>query len=89
MKIVFFFISSGETAFNAMTIGMGWAKYPMISRIHRLDKNIPISMIYGSRVNYSISELVKEKRKGSYITVKVTHNLKFNNIAFLNLFFCR
>ncbi|XP_013874177.1 1-acylglycerol-3-phosphate O-acyltransferase ABHD5 isoform X1 [Austrofundulus limnaeus] len=40
---------SGETAFKNMTIPYGWAKRPMLERIHQVRADIPISFIYGSR----------------------------------------
>ncbi|XP_060949158.1 1-acylglycerol-3-phosphate O-acyltransferase ABHD5-like [Limanda limanda] len=40
---------SGETAFKNMTIPYGWAKRPMQERIGRIQADIPISFIYGSR----------------------------------------
>ncbi|XP_038131504.1 1-acylglycerol-3-phosphate O-acyltransferase ABHD5-like [Cyprinodon tularosa] len=40
---------SGETAFKSMTGSCGWAKRPMLQRLHQLPPDIPISIIYGSR----------------------------------------
>ncbi|XP_069504932.1 1-acylglycerol-3-phosphate O-acyltransferase ABHD5 isoform X2 [Ambystoma mexicanum] len=40
---------SGETAFRNMTVPHGWAQRPMQQRIHKMDANIPITVIYGAR----------------------------------------
>lgn len=40
---------SGEAAFHAMMEGFGWAKNPMINRLHDVRKDIPMTFIYGSR----------------------------------------
>ncbi|KAL0962096.1 hypothetical protein UPYG_G00335600 [Umbra pygmaea] len=40
---------SGETAFRNMTVPYGWAKRPMSDRIGQIQRDIPISIIYGSR----------------------------------------
>ncbi|XP_045193546.2 (Lyso)-N-acylphosphatidylethanolamine lipase-like isoform X2 [Mercenaria mercenaria] len=40
---------SGETAFKTLSLPLGWAKRPMIQRIGDIDKNLPITFIYGSR----------------------------------------
>jgi len=40
---------SGETGFMAMADYHGYAKMPMIRRINKVDNNIPIWFIYGSR----------------------------------------
>uniref|UniRef100_A0A3B4AXS5 1-acylglycerol-3-phosphate O-acyltransferase ABHD5 n=1 Tax=Periophthalmus magnuspinnatus TaxID=409849 RepID=A0A3B4AXS5_9GOBI len=40
---------SGETAFKNMTVPYGWAQRPMLQRIGRVQADIPISFIYGSR----------------------------------------
>jgi hypothetical protein len=47
---VFLFLNySGETAFKTLSLPLGWAKRPMIQRIADIDKNLPITFIYGSR----------------------------------------
>ena len=40
---------SGETAFKSLSSKFGWAKQPMILRIADIDKNLPITFVYGSR----------------------------------------
>ncbi|XP_060572020.1 (Lyso)-N-acylphosphatidylethanolamine lipase-like isoform X2 [Ruditapes philippinarum] len=42
-------VPSGETAFKTLSLPLGWAKRPMIQRIADIDKNLPITFIYGSR----------------------------------------
>lgn len=60
---------SGESVFHAMMSGFGWAKHPMVNRIDKLDKDVPITLIYGSRswVDNSAGEIIKEKRMMSYV----------------------
>ena len=42
-------IHSGETAFKTLSLPLGWAKLPMIQRIGDIEKELPITFIYGSR----------------------------------------
>ncbi|XP_044589440.1 (Lyso)-N-acylphosphatidylethanolamine lipase isoform X1 [Cotesia glomerata] len=64
---------SGESAFHAMMEGFGWAKNPMIERIHLIDDEVPITMIYGSRswVDNSAGEAIRQKREKSYVNIQV------------------
>ena len=76
-----------------MTIPYGWARHPMIYRIGSVDKNIPITMIYGSRswIDHSSGKETKERRSGCYVDVQVItgagHNVyvdqpnKFNELV--------
>ena len=40
---------SGEVAFKALHLELGYAKSPLIHRLSDLDRNIPITMIYGAQ----------------------------------------
>lgn len=40
---------SGETAFKSLAMKFGWAKKPMIARIGDIDKNLPMTFVYGSK----------------------------------------
>lgn len=64
---------SGETAFRMMTIPIGWARHPMINRIERLAKNVPVTFIFGSRswMDSGVGQQVKYMRSGSYVDVQV------------------
>lgn len=64
---------SGESAFHSMTAGFGWAKNPMVKRIEKLDKNIPITLLYGARswVDNSAGEIIKDKRADSYVQLQI------------------
>ncbi|KAF5305110.1 hypothetical protein FQA39_LY09372 [Lamprigera yunnana] len=64
---------SGESAFHSMSAGLGWAKNPMIKRIGMLDKNLPITLLYGSRswVDNSVGELIKNQRPDSYVQLQI------------------
>lgn len=62
-----------------MMHSFGWAKNPMVNRIHEMHEDVPITLVYGSKswVDHSASEIVKEKRIGSYVKVQVS---KLNKI---------
>ncbi|XP_014676752.1 PREDICTED: abhydrolase domain-containing protein 4-like [Priapulus caudatus] len=64
---------SGESAFRALTVCVGWAKNPMLQRIQEIDSRIPITMIYGSRswVDSESGWAVKDLRKDSVVDVHV------------------
>ncbi|XP_012540382.1 (Lyso)-N-acylphosphatidylethanolamine lipase isoform X1 [Monomorium pharaonis] len=64
---------SGESAFHAMMHGFGWAKNPIVKRMDKLNENIPITLLYGSRswVDNSAGETIKLHRSSSYVNVQV------------------
>ena len=64
-----FGFSSGETAFKAMMESFGWARRPMLDRIHLIRKDVPITMIYGAntRIDTSTGKKVKLQRPDSYV----------------------
>lgn len=66
-------IFRGESAFHAMMSGFGWAKNPMLNRIHELRDDKPITLLYGSRswIDKSSWDLVKEARKSSFVNTQV------------------
>lgn len=41
-------LPSGEVGFRAMAESLGWAKTPMIHRVHMLPPSLPVTMLYGS-----------------------------------------
>jgi len=41
--------ATGEQAFSQITHSIAWARKPMINRLPDLDKNIPITLMYGSQ----------------------------------------
>lgn len=55
---------SGEVGFRAMSESLGWAKRPMLQRIHLLPPSIQLSMLYGARswVDSSSGDRVVEIR---------------------------
>lgn len=67
------FTFSGEAAFHAMMSGFGWAKHPIVNRIDKLHKDVPITLLYGSRswVDNSAGEVIKEKRMDSFVNLQV------------------
>ncbi|XP_067870251.1 (Lyso)-N-acylphosphatidylethanolamine lipase-like isoform X1 [Heterodontus francisci] len=60
---------SGEAAFKVLSESFGWAKRPMLGRIHLIPKEVPITLIYGSRswIEPSSGEKVKNLRPDSYV----------------------
>lgn len=55
-----------------MTTSFGWAKHPMIQRIPELRKDIPITILRGSRswVQESSMEAIKLSRINSYVNMQ-------------------
>ncbi|KAL5021835.1 hypothetical protein ScPMuIL_000990 [Solemya velum] len=64
---------SGETGFKSLTHSFGWAKNPMIHRASDLDKEIPMTLIYGSKswVNSETGYQIKHIRSDKYVDVQV------------------
>lgn len=64
---------TGEAAFHAMSASLGWAKHPMVNRIHTLQNDVPITLLYGSRswVDNASGELIREKRPDSLVHIQV------------------
>ncbi|KAM9322384.1 (Lyso)-N-acylphosphatidylethanolamine lipase isoform 2-T2 [Pholidichthys leucotaenia] len=40
---------SGEVGFRAMAESLGWAKRPMLQRVHQLPPSMPVTMVYGAQ----------------------------------------
>ncbi|XP_068244685.1 (Lyso)-N-acylphosphatidylethanolamine lipase-like [Palaemon carinicauda] len=53
--------------------GFGWAKYPMIQQMESLRKEVPITLIYGSRswIDRDPGFQMKYMRPNSYVDVQV------------------
>lgn len=64
---------SGESAFHTMMESYGWAKHPMVNRIHDLRADIPITMLNGSRswVDSSAGEQIKAVRPHGQVNIQV------------------
>jgi abhydrolase domain-containing protein 5 len=60
---------TGESAFHSMMAGFGWAKNPMINRIHEVHEDVPITLLYGSRswVDSSAGEMIQKVRPNSFV----------------------
>lgn len=65
---------TGESAFHAMMSGFGWAKNPMLNRIHELRSDKHITLLYGSRswIDKSSWDLVKQARPQSVVNTQVS-----------------
>lgn len=64
---------TGESAFHSMMSGFGWAKNPMIKRIHEIRREVPITLLYGSRswVDSSGGDLIQKMRPNSYVRTHI------------------
>lgn len=64
---------SGETAFHHLMSGFGWAKHPIINRLDSLQKEVPITLIYGSRswVDRDPGFQIQYSRQDSYVDVQI------------------
>lgn len=56
-----------------MMQGFGWAKNPIVRRMHKLNNDVPITLLYGSRswVDNASGETIKKSRSSSYVNVQV------------------
>lgn len=52
-----------------MMESFGWARRPMLERIHLIRKDVPITMIYGANtwIDTSTGKKVKLQRPDSYV----------------------
>lgn len=60
---------SGESAFHAMMVGLGWAKNPMLLRMDRLRADVPLTLVYGSRswISQTSWDLLKQSRASVHV----------------------
>lgn len=65
---------SGEVGFRAMSESLGWAKRPMLQRVHLLPPSMPVTMLYGARswVDSSSGERVAQIRQQAHTKVLVS-----------------
>lgn len=77
VEFITFYHFSGESGFHSMMSGFGWAKNPLVRRIHKLDPNLPITLLYGSRswVDHSAGNVLQEKRAGTYFELQVSPSI--------------
>ncbi|XP_041659842.1 (Lyso)-N-acylphosphatidylethanolamine lipase [Cheilinus undulatus] len=64
---------SGEVGFRAMSESLGWAKRPMLQRVHLLPPSMPLTMLYGARswVDSSSGDMVAQIREKAYTKVQL------------------
>lgn len=67
---------SGEVGFRAMSESLGWAKRPMLQRVHLLPPSMPVTMLYGARswVDSSSGERAAQIRKQAHTKVLVSRH---------------
>lgn len=77
---------SGEVGFRAMSESLGWAKRPMLQRIHLLPSSMPVTMLYGeySWVDSSSGERVIQIRNPAFTKLMVSGNRE-NSHGWLHL----
>lgn len=66
-----------------MMSGFGWAKHPMLNRMHEVKEEKPITILYGSRswIDKSSWDLMKNARASSYVNVQVLRKIVRKNIT--------
>lgn len=59
-----------------MMEGFGWAKNPMIKRIHQIRDDVDITLVYGSKswVDHSSGEIIKKARPNSNVKIHVINH---------------
>ena len=67
---------TGETAFSSMMDTFFWAKHPMIKRINDINKELPMTFIYGDKsfIDAIDENIVKEARPKSYTKLYMIKN---------------
>lgn len=84
--------ASGELAFKSLVLPHGWAKYPMMKRIHELQDHINITFIYGSRSwidrqpAFQIKRSLGDERVDIQVIQGAGTNIKILFIYLLNFF---
>uniref|UniRef100_A0A3B3T5E1 Abhydrolase domain containing 4, N-acyl phospholipase B n=1 Tax=Paramormyrops kingsleyae TaxID=1676925 RepID=A0A3B3T5E1_9TELE len=70
---------SGEVGFRAMCESLGWAKRPMLQRVHLLPPGLPVTLLYGSLswVDRSSGDQMRQVRPDSYtrIVIHASHHV--------------
>lgn len=63
---------SGEAGFHKLLKVIGWAKFPIGERMLQIQKNIPITFLYGAKswMNNCYGPIIKESRPDSYTHIE-------------------
>ncbi|CAG9795873.1 unnamed protein product [Diatraea saccharalis] len=83
---------SGESAFHTLMDSYAWAKNPMVNRLDKLDKAVPVTVLYGARswVHNSPAQVLTEQRPSSTTYVHVIngagHHLYLDKADLFNKF---
>lgn len=65
-----------------MMSGFGWAKNPMLNRIHELQNGKTITLLYGSRswIDKTSWDLVKEARGSDFVNTQVSDQIEITQV---------
>ncbi|XP_048867019.1 (Lyso)-N-acylphosphatidylethanolamine lipase-like [Brienomyrus brachyistius] len=74
---------SGEVGFRAICESLGWAKRPMLQRVHLLPPGLPVTLLYGSLswVDSSSGDQMRQLRPDSYTRIVVIQEASHNLFA--------
>lgn len=78
---------SGEVGFRAMSESLGWAKRPMLQRVHLLPSTMPVTMLYGGRswVDSSSGERMAQIREQAHTKVLVSiHKVRKKSLSIIS-----
>jgi len=80
---------AGEMAFGQMQIPFGWAKIPLVERVHQMDPYVPVSVIYGKKTWMDSDAFLKTMHKiPSKVEVvfipKAGHHVYIDNQSMFN-----
>lgn len=81
--------ATGEAAFAALTIPIGWAKNPLEKRLHQLSDTVPTTLLYGSHtwMPRSAGRRLKNNLKGpaKFVTIEEAgHHIYIDNYQAFN-----
>ncbi|XP_033114527.1 1-acylglycerol-3-phosphate O-acyltransferase ABHD5-like isoform X2 [Anneissia japonica] len=64
---------TGEEGFKSLQVFLAWAHNPMINRIADLDKQVPLTVLYGSKswMDSKMAYSIKYIRKDSQVNIKI------------------
>jgi len=81
---------SGESAFRHLHIPFGWAKLPLVHRLHQISHDIPITAIYGADTWMDINSMYKllptlKSRTDMVLLPDAGHHVYIDSCSLFNL----